>query len=166
MASCSCCTRTSVSLSRVSTALRQWNLSATAHRSIHCGPSEREDEANLIDGRHAAPQHPARAFLIISCFVCFYCFFSSPLCWSCAACLQRPNIRKVICSLMSVALCTINSLQQRPETHVLPSDRSHNGGKHNPAVWVITDYSRISLNLVLFKFMAPKPHARYYPGCL
>lgn len=150
---------------------------ATALRSILYEARGRKEEANLIDGRHVLPPHPAGAFLIISCFVLFwflfcsllffYCFPSSTLRWNHAGRLQQPNIQKVICCLMGAALCTINSLQQRPETHILPSDSSHNRGKHNPAVWVITGYSRISLNLVLFKLMPPpKPLARYYPGCL
>lgn len=159
----------------VSVLLRVWSfcrktpLQLLSDQSI-VGRLKERMKLNWLMGRHVSPPHPTRAFLIISCFVWFWAFVfivSSPLLrWNSAACLQRLNIQKVICCLMSVALCTINSLQQRPETHIVPSDSRHNRGKHNPASGVITNYSRISLNLLLFKFMPPKPLARYYPSCL
>lgn len=74
----------------------------------------------------------------------FYCFFSPSLRWNSVVCLQRPNIQKVICCLVSVALCTINSLQQCPETHILPSDSSHNRGK--------TQSRRLSNNQLFMHF--------------
>lgn len=126
---------------------------ATALRSVLDEARRREEDANLTGGRRVAPApHPAGASLIISCFCvgfclfccCRCCFIASPppppphhppCCTGTAlAASSGQNIQKVICCLMSAALCTINSLQQCPETHILPSDSSHNRGKHDPAV--------------------------------
>lgn len=56
--------------------------------------------------------HPVHIFLIIT--RCFWLHFS------CGKCLQHLKYPKVICCCMSAALCTINSLEQCPETPICP----------------------------------------------
>lgn len=76
---------------------------------------EKEQNAHLIDGLHVSRPQPLNTFLAVALFF----FFPD-----CTRIVPRTppasKYPKVICCLMSAALCTINSLQQCPETPFCP----------------------------------------------